>query len=496
MPMTRSRRWLSLLVAVIVLAAMATAVASSGAAAPVASAAKAKPKHHPRRLGGKVRRAWPAGHTRRPKTALARWLARQVGPRKPLPCSKRPKRARARCAARRRHKGHASAATAAAPVATAASAAKPGSSEQIRIARTSATRSRSLQLIRSFDIPSDDPSYDRLLNWSWTYDSAVSAIGFASVGAQGQSGRLLDQLAALQRKDGSLEFAFDTRTGQSSKQIRAGSIAMAGIAWVEYTDEFGNARYLDNAKLAADYLLALRNGHGLVRGGPDVKWVSTQHNLFTAIFLSGLSQRLDNAGDSDGAARYKAAAQDINRGIESQLIVRDDDGPVHFRQGVNDNIIPLDTQTFGAIWLAMSGDEDTAKQVYEFAQKNFQVDGRSIKLSKRPATYNMTYQAKGPFTGYRPYLGRGAPDVLWFEGTAEMRFVSSHLGDDTSQLDESMKAWWSITSGEGLAPLGADRTVTRSKYNEYHVWPTAAAGAWALISGVSHNADWADPATR
>jgi len=33
-----------------------------------------------------------------------------------------------------------------------------------------------LFLVRSYDIPSDDPSAARLANLSWTYDNAVSAV--------------------------------------------------------------------------------------------------------------------------------------------------------------------------------------------------------------------------------------------------------------------------------------------------------------------------------
>jgi hypothetical protein len=53
------------------------------------------------RRGGKVQRAWPHGG-RPPTTALARWLARQVGPGHALPCSKRPVRTRHAC----QHRGH------------------------------------------------------------------------------------------------------------------------------------------------------------------------------------------------------------------------------------------------------------------------------------------------------------------------------------------------------------------------------------------------------
>jgi hypothetical protein len=47
-----------------------------------------------------------------------------------------------------------------------------------------------------------DPSYAGLLNWSWTYDSAVSAAAFAATGDKANSAQLLDQLAALQHTDG------------------------------------------------------------------------------------------------------------------------------------------------------------------------------------------------------------------------------------------------------------------------------------------------------
>jgi hypothetical protein len=356
-----------------------------------------------------------------------------------------------------------------------------------------ATASGPLQLIRSFDIPVGDPSYDRLLNWSWTYDSAVAATAFASVGLQDQAGRLLDQLAALQRKNGSIEFAFDVKSGESSGTIRSGSIGFAAIAFTDYDATFGDTRYLDNARRAADYLLALRTGDGLVRGGPDVKWVSTQHNIIALIALTGLAEQLQQQGDDASAATYRDAAEGIAKGIDSQLIVRDDGGLAHFREGVGDNIVPLDTQALGVIYAIFRRDEDLAKQVYEFAQQNFAIADRSIELSKTPATYNMTYQATGPFTGYRPYLGKNAPDVLWFEGTAEMRFVSTFLGQPTDALDASMNAWWDVTRKQALAPLGADRTVTRNAYNEYHVWPTAAAGAWAVLSGAAKDTDWANP---
>jgi hypothetical protein len=487
----RSRRLLATLFLAFAFAAIAVAPAAASAAPSKESA---------RRGGHGVRRAWPAKKAHRPKTAIARWLALQVGPSKPVPCAKRSANARVHCAASHR-KGRASA-SAVTPVAMRAAAARPGvkssQTERVTLGRLSTgTRinSAQLQLIRSYDIPTNDPSYERLLNWSWTYDSAVAATAFSSIGLQEQSGRLLDQLAALQHEDGSIDFAYDVATGESSETVRAGSVAFDLIAFVNYDSTFGSTLYLDNARRAADYLLSLRNEDGLVQGGPDVKWVSTQHNILTLIGLSMLSQQLEEQGDEAGAASYREAAAVIAKGIDSQLIVRDG-GLEHFREGVGDEVVPLDTQALGVIYARFLGNDDLAKQVYEYAQQNFAIDGRSIALSKKKATYNMTYQAPGPFSGYRPYIGKKAPDVLWFEGTAEMRFVSTFLGQSTEALDASMNSWWDITRKQGLAPLGADRTITNNPYNEYHVWPTAAAGAWTVLSGAASDTEWANPSSE
>ncbi len=489
-----ARRLLTPMILVAAFAAVGVLPAAASAAAPSTSSAtaavvRADGSASARSNGGHVRRAWPAKKAHRPKTAIGRWLARQVGPLTPVACAKRGAKGRAHCAAHR-GKGPASA-SASASIAKGAGSKSAGRTENVSLRLSTGKRIQELQLIRSFDIPMDDPSYERLLNWSWTYDSAVAATAFSSVGLQEQSGRLLDQLAALQQKDGSIEYAFDVQTGASSGSIRSGSIAFAAIAFSDYDSTFESNLYLDNARRAANYLLSLRNADGLVRGGPDVEWVSTQHNILTLIALMTLSGQLEAQGD-ESAAYYREAAEVIAKGIDSQLIVRDE-GLAHFRQGVNDNVIPLDTQALGIIYAMFRNDGDLAKQVYEYTQQNFPLENRSITLSSKPKSYNMTYQAKGPFRGYRPYIGKGAPDVLWFEGTAEMRFVSTFLGQPTEELDQSMNSWWDVTRKQGLAPLGADRTITNNPYNEYHVWPTAAAGAWTVLSGAAKDTAWADP---
>jgi hypothetical protein len=101
--------------------------------------------------------------------------------------------------------------------------------------------------------------------------------------------------------------------------------------------------------------------------------------------------------------------------------------------------------------------------------------------SSDTATYNLDYAAKGPFGGFKPCLGTGAPNVLWTEGSAEMMLAAASLGQSTSALSASLNSIAARTPNQ--APLQADQTVTSPAYGaEYHVWPAAAAGAWTLLA--------------
>jgi hypothetical protein len=452
------RRLLSVLA--ILLVALAAATTASAATASPTLEKRAKQAE---RKGGKVRAAWPRGGAGKPVAALERWLARQVGPRKPRACVRL-----RRCRADR--------AFAKSDGTAGETATIPGSDSK-----------EPLALVRSYDIPSGDPSYDRLLNWSWTYDSAVTAAAFASSGLTPQAERLLDQLKALQHKDGAIESAFNLYTGESSGQLRAGTVAWTGLAAATYGDVRGNSRYASVASDAADWLLAQRDmsasspTYGLVRGGPDVAWYSTQHNLIAYMLLMRLAGENDYRwSGSSKANAYRTAADAIATGIERQLLVQPSSTTAYFRQGYGDDVRPVDTQALGALFLLSRGNVSAAVKVRAYIDSAFAVSNRSIVKSTVTGTYNGAFAAAGPFSGYRPYADAGSPDVLWAEGTAQVRLLRTALFDSASGLDATTALWDKVSGSAG--PLQADRTVTNSPLNEYHVWPTTVAGAWRILS--------------
>jgi hypothetical protein len=448
---------LTALVAVVLVALAAAATTAAAASPSLDSHGKRAGKTA--RKGGKVRTAWPRGNAGRPTAALQRWLARQVGPRKPRACA-----VKRRCAAARVLAKTDAGVTAATVI--------PG---------TSATNP--LALVRSYDIPAGDPSYDRLLNWSWTYDSAVTAAAFAASGLPAQAERLLDQLGALQHTDGSIETAFNVYTGESSNEIRSGTVAWTGLAAVTYDAARNSTRYAAVATDAADWLLAQRDTnassptYGLVRGGPNVAWYSTQHNLIAYLLFTRLSTMTTS---TTKALAYRNAAGAIGNAIEGRLLVQPSSSTAYLREGYGSDIRALDTQTLGTLVLLLRGQIASALKVRAYIDANFAVSNRSIAKSTVASTFNNAYSAAGQFTGYRPYADAGGPDVLWTEGTAQVRMLRSLLSESTTSLDGSIAAWDKVSAPAG--PLQADRTVTSNAFNEYHVWPAAAPAAWRVLS--------------
>ena len=112
---------------------------------------------------------------------------------------------------------------------------------------------------------------------------------------------------ALQRADGSLDFAYDTSTGASVQVFRTGTIA--GCSHV--------------------------NSPAACSGGPDVTWASTQHNLIAYQFLALVGQT--------------NAANKIATGVDANLMITPASGQLGFLQGTNDQLRPLDAQTLGIL---------------------------------------------------------------------------------------------------------------------------------------------------
>jgi hypothetical protein len=423
------------------------AVVAMALAIPVADAVAKKPP----RVGGDVSVAWPKSKKGKPSEALAKYLAEQVGALRP---PSKPKES----------------------VTVRAASTTVGGSSGAATIQGGGSLSQPLRLVRSFDIPRNDPAYDRLLNVSFTYDSALAAAAFSTLKDKAQAEQLLDQLKALQRTDGSIDYAFDTLTGASDPHFWAGTIAWTGYAAEAYRTAFKSNKYGSVSDGVKNWLISQQLPNGLIKGGPTVSWASALHNFVAWNFFTTY------AANNSGSKRNEAltAASKIQNGIDNHLTVNDSSG-LRFKQGLDDPVYSLDAQAFGIMHLVARGRTNEAGRVADYMNSNFAISNQSIVKSSDPLTFNETYAATGPFTGYRPYAGvADVPDVLWMEGTLEARMALAMLRRSTSSLDQSISRWRAVT-GTSVAPLMANRTLT-SRFNEYHVWPVSATASWTLLN--------------
>ena len=402
---------------------------------PVAAEAAHKTSHE--RRGGKVTKAWPRDKSdRAPDNPLAAWLARQVGPVRTTAKRSRTKRAHA--------------------------AAAPNGG--------------GLALVRSFDIPTSDPAYDRLANLSWTYDNALAALAFIDLGYRSQAEQLLDQLKALQRKDGSLAFSYDVKTGAGSGQVRSNALAWVGIAAVAYRATYGNGRYDVLAGGLADYLLKSRRTDGLVLGGPDVQWVSTQHNLLMSEFFRSAWRTYGNKTLSQGISgtQLNAAYNQAANAILAKLLVQA--GPqAYFVQGLDDARLALDTQTLGSVFLSVRGDGRAGQVASWFA----------ANLYQPPRTVDGIV-----WSGYKPFAGANAPNIIWSEGTVQADWAIHRVGLTSAYAaaDTAVQGILATTDGGTVGPLGASSAFSDRAWGDFPSWRTSAAGSWLLIQAAGGDA--------
>jgi hypothetical protein len=360
---------------------------------------------------------------------------------------------------------------------------------QVLPSRSDAAESAAMRLVPSYLPPDGDPAGAFVRGRSWTYDSAITATARAAQGDLDGAGAILDQLQTLQAADGSLAQSYDIATGRGDGPPRSGVIAWVGLAAIEWRGITCSGRHDALIAGAARWLLARRigdrdaAGHGLIAGGTDVTWVSAEHNFEARAFLAGLAATLEGrvadpgtgvpcpAGLDglvpDAAARFAAdlhaVVGDLDVAIERDLLVLEGATPAHVRQGLRDEASPIDAQALGILWLAGRGRLAAAERVAATADDTMLVRDRAVDW---PSAAGAT------FTGYRPFADAWGADVLWMEGTLQMRLAKARIGGRTERLDDSIDRWTALTGPDML--LQADR----AGGEDYHAWPAAAPAAW------------------
>ena len=259
-------------------------------------------------------------------------------------------------------------------------------------------------LMVSFRIPPDDLDYPSLFSRSWIYDDAVAAVALTAEGEYAAARAILTALAGLVDTDGKLGFSYNTHDAWFHAYYRSGAIAWAGYAMAFYQLETGHTQYQGTAESIADYLLTLQDpACGSIRGGPDVTWYSTEHNVDAYFFFKTL-------GYVTGDSTYTDAAQQIG---ECLLSEHWNEAEGRFNQGRGDPTDTLDVNTQGSLFLTDIGRRNQAQAVLEHIEATFPI---SVTRAGTGQVVN----------GYKPYTDT---ETLWTEGGLQLAMAYDHLGD-------------------------------------------------------------------
>jgi hypothetical protein len=348
-----------------------------------------------------------------------------------------------------------------------------------------------IQNVRSYLVTSGEPGYGtNFVNYCYVYDQAIALLAMLALGDMETAQQLAIGILKMQTSGGASSGGFVFSAPQLSAAYgngyyRTGAHAFATYAllcYVEARPTDNTQSYVTAIQSALSYLDGQLSGSGTTSGlylggtglyndptgqpetfneGYDISWASTEHNFDV---WHAYSKAAGVLNDTSSANKANALQQAIINKLWSTANNR-------FYQGMQpagpDASDPLDTHTWGGIWLHNIGRDDLAKQVLS---------------DSALAPFQLT---NGGVTGYAAaYNSGGYPGIVpsvWSEGTfgAAMAFLA--IGDTIH--------WQAAIDGiaGGQRPDGSFRYVTTADTNYEFTSSEATIGAaWAVLAALGH----------
>ncbi len=239
-------------------------------------------------------------------------------------------------------------------------------------------QNRRTGLIASYE---GDPD---LKDTAFMYDQSLVAQVFLLNGDVEGAKKILDFFKyKAKRHKGAFANAYGVNSGAITEHtIHCGPNIWLGIALMQYMDKTGDKRYLDLAKEIGDWVIKVQgeDRDGGIRGGPDISWFSTEHNLDAYAFFTMLTQK--TAMD-----KYRVALRKNLDWIKNNAY----SGSGRIYRGRGDSTIATDTfawaiASIGPEGLVGAGMDPDA--IMKFAEDNCKVtvdfrrpDGKVIKIT-------------------------------------------------------------------------------------------------------------------
>lgn len=316
-------------------------------------------------------------------------------------------------------------------------------------------------LVISYAVPENDSAYPYVHNRSWIYDNALAIIAFTLQKNCIAAYQVADALDDLVDEQGHLGFSYNTADNWGDTLYRSGAVAWVGYALMFYQQQCADARFQVAAENLANGLLELSDPtHGSIRGGPDVSWFSTEHNIDAYFFLRDLGQVSRKHVYADAALKIK----------QSLLTEHWNDSHACFQQGIGDTAKALDTASWGAIFLNSIGEDDKANSYLDFLETTF--------AASHQCSIN---GVEKQITGYRPY-GTRNPDLVWSEGSLGVALAYQRLG----QPVKTQQILAQITQMQGNNQ-GILYSCPPDPDNDFHQWESVAGTAWTVMLESANN---------
>ena len=273
-------------------------------------------------------------------------------------------------------------------------------------------------LVMSFEGDKD------IASWAFTYDQALLIQIFTNSGDLARARKLLDFFAlTAKRENGWFLNAYYVSDGAPAEFIlHSGPNIWLGLAIMQYTQKTQDKSYLALAQELAQNIMQLQNtdiDNG-IRGGPQMSWYSTEHNLDAYAFLKMLAKVTQKPVYEEAAGKTLA------------WLVRHtyDRGELPVKRGKGDATIATDTYAWS---IAAVGVEKLkslgmdADKIMDFVEENCKVE---VDF-RRPS--GEVVKVQGFDFAPQQHLGRGG--VVSSEWTAQIIVSYKILADFYRQID-------------------------------------------------------------
>jgi len=267
-----------------------------------------------------------------------------------------------------------------------------------------------------------------IANWAFIYDQALLIQVYTQFSDFARAKKILDFFIKDAKKDKGLFYnAYYVNDGTPAEYtVHIGPNTWLGLAIMQYTQKTQDQSYLQLAENIAQLIINLQNTDedGGIRGGPNIAWYSTEHNLDAYAFFNMLFK-------VTGKKIYRLAQEKTINWLILHAYDRQD---LPVKRGKGDSTIATDTYAWSIAAIGPQKLKDLdldPDKIMEFAEENCGVEVDFIRPN------GQSVKIKGFDFASQRHAARGG--VVSSEWTAQM-VVSYKIMADYYEKSDVLKA--------------------------------------------------------